>query len=93
MDNAIFDTSSIVIVIGFLAVLLIARQIIVSKAGDLRQRILPADSSIKLRETQRIDRTTQLSLFQLDGQSVAIVHGPGKAATMVLLQPNGPSGE
>ena len=82
-----------VIVIVLLAVLLIAIQIIMYKAGDLRQRILPADSSIKLRETQRIDRTTQLSLFQLDGQSVAIVHGPGKAATMVLLQPNGPSGE
>ena len=44
MDNAIFNPSSIVIVVVFLAVLLIARQIIVSKAGDLRQRILPADS-------------------------------------------------
>jgi hypothetical protein len=93
MDNAIFDTSSILIVVVFLAVLLVARQIIVSKAGVLRQRILPADSSIKLRETQRIDRTTQLSLFQLDGQSVAVIHGPGKAATILLLQPNDPSNE
>jgi len=93
MDNAIFDTSSILIVVVFLAVLLVARQIIVSKAGALRQRILPADSSIKLRETQRIDRTTQLSLFQLDGQSVAVIHGPGKAATMLLLQPSGSSNE
>jgi hypothetical protein len=93
MDNAIFDTSSILIVVVFLAVLLVARQIIVSKADVLRQRILPGDSAIKLRETQRIDRTTQLSLFQLDGQSVAVIHGPGKAATMLLLQPNGPSNE
>jgi hypothetical protein len=93
MDNAIFDISSILIVVVFLAVLLVARQIIVSKAGVLRQRILPADSSIKLRETQRIDRTTQLSLFQLDGQSVAVIHGPGKPATMLLLQPNGASNE
>ena len=93
MDNAIFDTSSIVIVVVFLVVLLIARQIIVSKAGVLRQRILPGESSIKLRETQRIDRTTQLSLFQLDGQSVAIIHGQGKVASMLLLQPHRPSDE
>lgn len=93
MDNAVFDTSSILIVVAFLAVLLVARQIIVSKAGVLRQRILPANTAIRLRETQRIDRTTQLSLFQLDGQSVAVIHGPGKAATMLLLQPNGPSDE
>ncbi|ARU02723.1 hypothetical protein [Yoonia vestfoldensis] len=93
MQNPIFDTSSIVIVVVFLAVLLIARQIIVSKAGVLRQRILPAESSIKLCETQRIDRTTQVSLFELDGQSVAIVHGPGKAATMLLLPPRKPANE
>ena len=93
MENAIFDTFSIVIVGVFLAVLLIARNIIASKAGVLRQRISPSELRIKLCETQRIDRTTQLSLFELDGQSVAVVHGPGKAATMLLLQPGEPSDE
>lgn len=82
-----------VIVIAFLAVLLVARQIIVSKASVLRQRIAPTNASIQLYETQRIDRTTQLSLFKLNGQPVAIVHGPGKAASILLLQPHEPADE
>lgn len=93
MENTLLDTSSIFIVVAFLAILLIARQIIASKASILRQRIAPSNASIQLYETQRIDRTTQLSLYKLNGQPVAVVHGPGKAASMLLLQPHEPANE
>ncbi|AGI68502.1 putative hypothetical protein associated with flagellum synthesis [Octadecabacter antarcticus 307] len=88
MTSASPDISTIIIVVTFLALLIAARQVIVSKAGIIRKQIEPSASRIKLRETQQIDRTTQLSLYELDGQRVVIVHGPNKMLAMLALPPS-----
>lgn len=86
MGTTVLDISSIAIVAIFLLLLLAVRQVIVSNAGALRKRLVPSSAFIHLRETQRIDRTTRLSLLELNGQPVAVLHGPGKVAFLLLPQ-------
>jgi hypothetical protein len=85
MTSMGLDITNIIIVLSFLGLLIAVRQVIVSKASIIRKQIEPLDSRIKLCETQQIDRTTQLSLYELDGQSVAIVHGPNKGIAMLKI--------
>ena len=87
MTSIGLDITNIIIVLSFLGLLIAVRQVIVSKASIIRKKIEPSASRIKLLETQQIDRTTQLSLYELDGQSVAIVHGPNKALAMLKIAP------
>jgi|TARA_R110000787_G_scaffold221710_1_gene330473 hypothetical protein len=85
MSTSFIDTSSLLIVIIFLTVLIAARQIIVSSPDTFRKRIGPIGGRIKFCETHHVDKSTKISLYEIDGQSYAILHGGAKTPNLFLI--------
>ena len=75
MSTSFIDTSSLLIVIVFLIVLIAVRQIILSNPNIFRKHIGLAGSRINFCETYQVDKYTKISLYEIDGQTYAILHG------------------
>jgi hypothetical protein len=75
MPTSFIDTSSLFIIITFLTVLIAVRQIIVSNPNIFRKHIGPVDGRITFCETHQIDKSTKISLYEIDGQTYIILHG------------------
>lgn len=79
------DQKSILIVLVFLGALLVARQIIVAKANSIKQTLGTHDQRIHLLETYRVEKSLQLSLLDIEGNRVAVLHGAGRQAALLKL--------
>lgn len=75
MFTSFIDTTSLLIVISFLTVLIFVRQIILSNPNIFRNYIGPAGGRINFCETYQVDKYTKISLYEIDGQTYAILHG------------------
>jgi hypothetical protein len=78
MSTSFIDTSSLLIVIIFLIVLIAVRQIILSNPNIFRKHIGLAGGRINFCETYQVDKYTKISLYEIDGQTYAILHGGAK---------------
>jgi hypothetical protein len=85
MSTSFIDTSSLLIIIIFLTVLIAVRQIIVSNPNTFRKHIGPIEGRIKFCETHQIDKSTKISLYEIDGQDYAILHGGVKTPNLFLI--------
>lgn len=79
------DLKSLLIVLAFLGVLLVLRQIIVVKANIIKQTLGMQDQRIHLLEVYRVERTLKLSLIDIEGNRVAVLHGTGRQAALLKL--------
>jgi hypothetical protein len=79
------DLKSILIVLAFLGALLVLRQIIVVKANSIKQTLGTQDQRIHLLEVYRVERTLKLSLIDIEGNRVAVLHGAGRQAALLKL--------
>jgi len=85
------DLKSILIVLAFLGTLLVVRQIIVTKANSIKQTLGTHDQRIHLLEVYRVEKTLKLSLLDIEGNRVAVLHGAGRHAALLKL--DGPPAE
>lgn len=79
------DLSSIFIVLAFLGALIVVRQIIVAKAGTIKAKLGTAEREITLIDAYKLDRSLQVSLLQIGGSRVAVLHGARGQAAMIAL--------
>lgn len=79
------DLKSILIVLAFLGTLLVVRQIIVAKANSIKQTLGTHDKRIHLLEVYRVEKSLKLSLLDVDGDRVAVLHGAGRQAALLKL--------
>ena len=82
MLTSFIDTSSLLIVIIFLTVLIAVRQIIVSNSNTFRKHIGPNGGRITFCEAYQVDKSTKISLYEIDGQTYAILHGGAKTPNL-----------
>jgi hypothetical protein len=78
MSASFINTSSVLIIVIFLTVLISVRQIIVSNLNTFRKRIGPIEGRITFCETHQIDKSTKMSLYEIDGRAYIILHGGTK---------------
>lgn len=79
------DLKSILIVLAFLGALLVLRQIIVAKANSIKQTLGTQDQRIHLLDVYRVEKTLKLSLLDIEGNRVAVLHGAGRQASLLKL--------
>lgn len=79
------DLKSILIVLAFLGALLVLRQIIVAKASSIKQTLGTQDQRIHLLDVYRVEKTLKLSLLDIEGNRVAVLHGAGRQAALLKL--------
>lgn len=85
MLAAMPNTNSLLIVLIFLGVLFVVRQIIVSKSGVIRQKLGTEPRLFKLLDAYKLGRNTQISLFEVEGERILILHGSQSGAAMIKL--------
>lgn len=85
MTNVTPDWSSTLIVLIFLAVLIGVRQIIVAKSSQIKSRLGTGRQSIEMVNAYRIDKMSHLSLFNIDGEKIVVLHGPRGQSSMLHL--------
>jgi hypothetical protein len=79
------DLTKIIIVVAFLAVLLLARQIILTKSGVIKDKLGVGTKHLVLIDSYKLERSTQLSLFEIAGQRVVVLQGKGGQAGLLQL--------
>jgi hypothetical protein len=79
------DLTKIIIVVAFLAVLLLARQIILTKSGVFKDNLGVGTKHLVLIDSYKLERSTQLSLFEIAGQRVVVLQGKGGQAGLLQL--------
>ena len=92
MATATPDLSSIFIVLAFLGALIAVRQIIVAKAGTIKAKLGTSKREIVLLNAYKLERSLQVSLLNIGGSRVAVLHGSRGQAAMIKLE-NGASVE
>jgi hypothetical protein len=80
------DLESILIVLVFLGTLLVVRQIIVTKANSIKKTLGTHDQRIQLLEVYRVEKTLKLSLLDIEGNRVAVLHGAGRHTALLRLE-------
>ena len=79
------DLGSILIVLGFLGALLLLRQVVLARAGAIKARLGVAQKPIEVLCTQRLDKQSQLSLVEIEGARIVVVHGARGQAAMLHM--------
>lgn len=79
------DLTKIIIVVAFLAALLLARQIILTKSGVIKNKLGVRTKQMVLIDSYKLERSTQLSLFEIAGQRVLVLQGKGGQAGLLQL--------
>lgn len=79
------DLQRILIVLVFLGTLLILRQIVIAKATSLKQTLGTDIQRIQLLEVYRVEKSLKLSLLDIEGNRVAVLHGAGRQTALLKL--------
>jgi len=69
------DLTSVWIVLAFLGALIALRQLVVSKASAIKSKLGVGDRKISLLDTYKLERSTNLLLFDIGGKHVVVLHG------------------
>jgi hypothetical protein len=77
--------SKILIVFAFLGALILVRQLILTKSGVIKKTLGVRESQMALIETYNLEKSVQLSLFDVSGQRVVVLHGKSGQAGLLQL--------
>ncbi|KGK79731.1 hypothetical protein PM03_09635 [Thalassobacter stenotrophicus] len=80
------DLNSIFIVLAFLGALIAVRQIIVAKAGTIKAKLGTSEREIVLLDAYKLERSLQVSLLNIGGSRVAVLHGARGQAAIIKLE-------
>jgi hypothetical protein len=79
------NLTKMLIVIVFLGTLLLVRHLILTKSGSIKKTLGVRESQLTLIETYTLEKSTQLSLLNVAGQRVVVLHGKGGQAGLLQL--------